>query len=45
VFSAAFVAQPGTNHINTHPHSFWAKNSSSAVSAVRFFLPEVLGQR
>jgi SAM-dependent methyltransferase len=25
LFSAAFVAQPGTNHINTRPHSFWAK--------------------
>ena len=25
VFSAAFVGQPGTNHINTRPHSFWAK--------------------
>ncbi len=25
VFSAAFTAQPGTNHINTRPHSFWAK--------------------
>jgi SAM-dependent methyltransferase len=25
LFSAAFVAQPGTNHINTRLHSFWAK--------------------
>lgn len=25
LFSAAFVAQPGTNHINTRPHSFWAE--------------------
>jgi SAM-dependent methyltransferase len=25
LFSAAFVAQPGTNHINTRPHSFWAR--------------------
>ena len=24
VFSAAFIGQPGTNHINTRPHSFWA---------------------
>lgn len=25
LFSAAFIAQPGTNHINTRPHSYWAK--------------------
>jgi SAM-dependent methyltransferase len=25
LFSAAFVGQPGTNHINTRPHSYWAK--------------------
>lgn len=25
LFSAAFVGQPGKNHINTRPHSFWAK--------------------
>jgi SAM-dependent methyltransferase len=25
LFSAAFSGQPGTNHINTRPHSFWAK--------------------
>jgi SAM-dependent methyltransferase len=25
LFSAAFCGQPGTNHINTRPHSFWAK--------------------
>jgi len=24
VFSAAYVGQPGRNHINTRPHSFWA---------------------
>jgi len=24
VFSAAYVGQPGRNHINTQPHSFWA---------------------
>jgi SAM-dependent methyltransferase len=24
-FSAAFTAQPGTNHINTRRHSFWAQ--------------------
>jgi SAM-dependent methyltransferase len=25
VFSSAFAGQPGTNHINTRLHSFWAK--------------------
>jgi SAM-dependent methyltransferase len=25
LFSAAFVGQPGINHINTRPHSYWAK--------------------
>ena len=24
LFSAAFIGQPGTNHINTRSHSFWA---------------------
>jgi len=24
VFGAAYVSQPGTGHINTRPHSFWA---------------------
>ena len=25
LFAAAFSGQPGVNHINTRPHSFWAK--------------------
>lgn len=25
LFGAAFTGQPGVNHINTRPHSFWAK--------------------
>ena len=25
LFGAAFTAQPGTNHVNTRPHSFWAR--------------------
>jgi SAM-dependent methyltransferase len=25
LFGAAFIAQPGANHINTRPHSFWAE--------------------
>ncbi|MEO7725913.1 MAG: SEC-C metal-binding domain-containing protein [Burkholderiales bacterium] len=25
LFGAAFTGQPGTNHINTRPHSFWAE--------------------
>lgn len=25
LFGAAFTGQPGANHINTRPHSFWAK--------------------
>jgi hypothetical protein len=24
LFSAAYISQPGRNHINTRPHSFWA---------------------
>lgn len=24
VFSAAYISQPGTGHVNTRPHSFWA---------------------
>ncbi|MDA8430851.1 MAG: methyltransferase domain-containing protein [Geobacteraceae bacterium] len=25
LFGAAFIGQPGANHINTRPHSFWAR--------------------
>jgi SAM-dependent methyltransferase len=25
LFGAAFVGQPGTHHVNTRPHSFWAR--------------------
>lgn len=41
VFSAAFTAQPGENHINTQPHTFWAhKLLSNGYQLFDFFRPE-----
>ena len=41
VFSAAYVSQPGRNHINTQPHSFWAnKFLSHGYLLFDFFRPQ-----
>jgi len=41
VFSAAYVSQPGRNHINTQPHSFWAnKFLSQGYLLFDFFRPQ-----
>src|SRR5712692_9144201 len=41
VFSAAFSAQPGTNHVNTRLHSFWAsKLQAKGFVLFDFFRPE-----
>lgn len=41
VFSAAFTGQPGSNHINTRPHSFWAKKFiASGYQLFDYFRPK-----
>ena len=40
VFSAAYIGQPGQNHINTRPHSFWANQFlSQGYLLFDFFRP------
>jgi SAM-dependent methyltransferase len=40
VFSAAFTGQPGSNHINTRPHSFWAQRfTARGFHLFDFFRP------
>jgi hypothetical protein len=41
IFSAAFIGQPGSGHINTRPHSYWAqKFLSSGFQLFDVFRPE-----
>ena len=44
MFSAAFTGQPGANHINTRPHSFWAaKFQKAGYRIFDFFRPKLWG--
>ena len=44
MFGAAFLAQPGTNHINTRLHSFWAHIFSEySFKVYDIFRPEFCG--
>lgn len=44
MFSAAYTGQPGTNHINTKPHSFWAEEFSKRGYLVfDYFRPHFWG--
>jgi SAM-dependent methyltransferase len=41
VFSAAYLSQPGRNHVNTRPHSFWAdKFLAQGYLLFDFFRPQ-----
>jgi len=44
IFGAAYTSQPGTEHINTRPHSYWCKKFISLGFAVfDFFRPKFWG--
>jgi SAM-dependent methyltransferase len=44
VFSAAFLGQPGADHINTRPHSFWAEKFRAGGYAIfDLFRPRLWG--
>jgi len=41
VFSAAYLSQPGRNHVNTQPHSFWANRFlAQGFHLFDFFRPQ-----
>jgi hypothetical protein len=46
MFGAAYTGQPGTDHINTRPHSFWCEQFVGAgYAAFDFFRPKVWGKK